>query len=788
MTSKALNKYSPAVHNGYWNARSCFKISLVMFLLHLLGFPVVFISMMRNILDHTDSDPSEGALYIAIGATCVAGAMGVIVALINFRYLFSKNQVDMSLSAPLSMKQRFLSDYFSGLASYILPFLAVQILSVILLLVGIIGFDGHEFTLIQGSGENEVITTYTCTAFSELFLPIYGRLFFGGILLMIMLYTLTVIITVCCGTLFETIVHTVLINVFIPLFIVTFYTTVFIDRFALYLVRPFLHILSWTSPAGGLIALGMGLGYENIYDYGSVPIASFAAGVIIFTAALFAGAYFLYKKRRAEQVSKPVVFRGVYAVMITLILFTAELLCFGPDMDEIKKFDKYFFGVLVSSFGIYMLFEIISNRGFKKIWKGAVRYAATLAVFAVCLAVINTTRCFGMEFKVPSADNVEKVYLGYGGVYYEYPDYQFFYYGGDGSDKGVYVIEDRNNIENIVNAHKDMVSAYKEIVDKDKGTEFVSMTDAFNNAEIPYSSNMFSVCYELKNGSRLTRYFPVMTAEAVKCLMQVEISEEYKTQAAEMIKDAFYPYDELCRDMAVSAERPENKDANVYLYVSAPKKTAVYSYTAEVRSETLVDEEFYYELRDALAKDIADRTAEEYFTPCSDRMYYMYISGVIYHDIDGSFTETLKVLAAHGCLNGIDADIDYILDEDNYIDGSLPNLTISLQQNMFENSAARAMYCQKENISNTDYWNYYATAPGRYVIHYSDELAEIFNVMQAWYITDEPCYTITVNGNRYTIPPEYSNIAEKVYLSGVDPSEYGENVTFYYGVGAAANN
>lgn len=784
MTSKSLNKYSPAVHNGYWNARSCFKISIVMFLLHLLGIPVVFISTMHNILSHTDSNPSESALYIAAGATCLAGAMGVIVALMNFRYLFSKNQVDMSLSAPLSMKQRFLSDYLSGLASYILPFLAVQILSVILLLVGIIGFDGHEFTIIE---RNEWIRTYTCTIFSEVLLPAYGRLFFGGILLMIMLYTLTVIITVCCGTLFEAIVHTVLINAFIPGFIAAFFMTVFIDRFVIDFVKPFLHILSWTSPVGGLVTLVMGLGNENIYDYGVVPIASFAAGVIIFTAALFAGAYFLYKKRRAEQVSKPVVFRGVYAVMITLILFTAELLCFGPDMDEIKKFDKYFFGVLVSSFGIYMLFEIISNRGFKKLWKGAVRYAVTLAVFVGCLTVINTTRCFGMEFRVPSADNVEKVYLGYGGVYYEYPSFEFSYYGGDGSDRGVYVLEDRENIENIVNAHKYIVSAYKEAVDKNKEAELYGFEELFNYIDIPYVGNPFSVCYELKNGSRMTRYFSVTTAEAIKCLMQIEVSEEYKTQAAEMIKDAFYPYEELCRDRAVSAEHSEDKDANVYLYVSDPKKTAVYPYVEEVRSKTLVDEEFYYELRDALAKDIADRTAEEYFTPCSDRMYHMYISGVIYHDIDGSFTETLKVLASHGCLNGVDADIAYILDEDNYIDGSLPKLTIGLQQNMFENGAARALYCQKENISITEYFNYYATAPGRYVIHYSDELAEIFNVMQSWYITDEPCYTITVNGNRYTIPPEYSGIAEKVYLSGVDPSGYDENTSFYYGVGAAEN-
>ena len=72
---------------------------------------------------------------------------------------------------------------------------------------------------------------------------------------------------------------------------------------------------------------------------------------------------------------------------------------------------------------------------------------------------------------------------------------------------------------------------------------------------------------------------------------------------------------------------------------------------------------------------------------------------------------------------------------------------------------------------------------GRYVIYYSDELAKLTEVMQLVYITEKPCYTITVNGSLYAIPEEYSAIAEQVYASAYDEPIYDEaNDRFlYYG-------
>ncbi|MGN1136864.1 MAG: hypothetical protein ACI4SF_11665, partial [Oscillospiraceae bacterium] len=568
---------------------------------------------------------------------------------------------------------------------------------------------------------------------------------------------------------------------------------VFRERFMLDFSKQYLHILSWTSPAGGLITLIYGIGYDNIYDYASVPLLSWAAGVIVFSAAVFALAYCFYKKRRAEDVSKPIVFRGVYAVMITLILFTAEIIAFGPNMDKIKEFDKYFFGVLAAAFGIYILFEIISNRGLKKLWRGAVRFVSTLAVFLICIGVINSTRFFGAEFVLPEADKVETVYLGYGGVYNEFRSISFTNFGGDEAS-GAFVIKDRENIENIVNAHKDIVSAMKEALGNNKDKDDLEngyWENILLDSDVPYAYayDSLSVCYEFKNGIRLTKCFPTMTAEAVRCLMNVETSEEYKVQAAEFLKEDFPPYDEFAERRKTQAELQGKADepelTNVYIYVFNPLKNIVYQDTMYRNScKKLVDKEFYEEFRDALAVDIVNRTAAEYFTPCTDRSYEIYISGLSSWAIDGSFTETLKVLANHGCLDGIEADIDYILDEKNYSNGDMPKLTIAVYENNYNNSSAKALFCQKEGLSNTEYYEKYLINKGRYIIHYSDELKELFSVMQSKYITDESCYMISVNGNCFMIPPEYSDIAEKVFLSGEDKDEYAENTSLYYGIGA----
>ena len=157
LTAKALTlqtsaEYEPSVHNGLWNVRNCMKFSVIIFILHLIAAPSILISAIYNITNHIDSTPSESTYFIAAGATFFAGALGILIAFMNFGCLYNKNKADMYLSAPLSMKQRFFSDYLSGLASYMIPFIAAQIPTLILFAVGHFGFDGKEFVcFIEGA-------------------------------------------------------------------------------------------------------------------------------------------------------------------------------------------------------------------------------------------------------------------------------------------------------------------------------------------------------------------------------------------------------------------------------------------------------------------------------------------------------------------------------------------------------------------------------------------------------------------------------------------------------------
>ena len=207
MTSTA-SKYNPVLHNGRLNIKSNTKISLIILLLHLFGFPLLIISEMYNLSIGRDSEPDESFVFIAVGATIIAGLAGIIIAMVNYRYLYNKAQVDMCLAAPLSRKQRFLSDFISGLISYIVPFIITTILSGILLLIAHFAYDGKSFPIYDNYGD--VSYVYDCEVFGKI-VPSFLTVVYTGILMMIMLYTITVLTACCCGSLFESVLYNIFI-------------------------------------------------------------------------------------------------------------------------------------------------------------------------------------------------------------------------------------------------------------------------------------------------------------------------------------------------------------------------------------------------------------------------------------------------------------------------------------------------------------------------------------------------------------------------------------------------
>ena len=781
-TLQTSAEYEPSVHNGLWNVRSCMKFSVIIFILHLIAAPSILISAIYNITNHIDSTPSESTYFIAAGATFFAGALGILIAFMNFGCLYNKNKADMYLSAPLSMKQRFFSDYLSGLASYIIPFIAAQIPTLILFAVGHFGFDGKEFMcFIEGAKDKNAEYHYICDFFGKAF-PYYGRFAVGGIIAMIMLFTLTVLILTCCGTLFDSIGHVFLINVFafcMPMLTFETFNNVF---FTIDLNGFFYPLLAWTSPAGAVATLVMGsIQYDMTNSF--IPLWEWALGVIINIAVTFALAYHFYRKRRAEHITKPIVFRWIYSLMMILGLCFAVILSFRNEFIDGLKFNKYFFTIVFVTFLVYMLCEIISNRGFKNLWKGAVRYVITFAAYTACIALLISTRLFGAEYYVPSADDVEKIYLGYGGAYNENVYTTFTYYGGDGSDESVFVIEDRDNIENIIAAQRISASIEKTAVENGGRNGWYEWL--MENGE-SFDTRDFSVCCVLRSGRRVTRAYSVVNAEAAKHLMTIDVSDEYKVQAAQNLKNRFVPYNELYESKVKDEELwgtlggAENVSIDLLLF------TPVNGLGVEGTgyNKVKMDESFYNELRDAVAADRADLTADQYYRPCSDRKYSLCVDSVLWGlAIDGSWTETMKVLAAHNCFESLNDETDRILDESNT--DNKRTIKISKNWDGDETGYSDVLYSEKQGVSTKEYWSGVNSGDNsRYVIHYSEDLRKLFEVMQFRYVTDEKLYSIDINGSSYPIPPEYSDVAERVFESAEKLSDYTNGTDLYYGIGA----
>lgn len=725
------SKYDPFVHNIYTNIKANTKVIIVAFIFHLFAVPLLLINIMYNIISQHGLTLSESIQILAIVISFIAIMLGVICTFTNFRYLYDKKQVDTALLLPLSSKQKFLSDFLSGVLSSIIPFIASGVFTAVLMIIGLIGFDGKEFSYYDSY--QECYKTFTCTIFCDDLLPIIAKCFLLGIFMIVMLQALTVLTIVCCGTLDSAAIHTFLINLFIPFFITLLYYNEFADHFFVDLQRQFCSLIGWTSPVGTLISMYFHFASSEI-SYAEIII-----GNMIFSIIYLGAAYFLYQKRRAEHVSKPLVFKGFYAVTITLALWTAITAIFGSEVNFYNSSAKSLLMYAFVTFCAYMLFEIIARRGLKGVWKGAVRYIVTTAAFLSFIVIINYTRCFGIEFKVPEADKVDKIYISYRGTFSDLP-----WYRGNIENNldeyGVYVLEDEENIKRVINAHRSITENIKK--------EYPMGKKIFTNEQSEYYSsnisNYFTVYYKMKNGSTLSRQYDVITTDAFEYMAEVEISDEFLKQSADMSKE--YIYEEFCE---FYYEMTYYFGDEPVIIVNNRKNTTP---TGDSNCYALT-EDFYNSFFECLREDILDYTKEEYFTPFSDKLYTVYIPPIEYLYIDGSFDRTLKLLAENNMLKNV--DISEMLDNNN--------LRISISKDKFTGSAEAAIWGNNNNINESALTDFLNSNQIKYIVNYSEELEQLLKVMQQRYFSTEPCYTLAINGTEFYIPEQYSEIAEKVF-------------------------
>ncbi len=696
------------------------KMLTVISILHLLGLPVLAATFVVAVAVNGDVGMS-GASFVAISIFCLCAAFfcGIIIAVNNFSYLYKKSQVDMIYSLPIKRRHKFLSDYFAGLTIYILPFIIACIIANLIIFSG--GICVNELKeLIQE--EN-----------------IFPFIFQGELLALIvmtMLYTLSVLVLCCCGTLFESTMNIFMINGLIPGAIAVIAAMFFANLYGVQIFETIVPMLGYTSPIGAMIygvyiLEDSAVFYsENLICINAATYGKWILFLMLFTAIYFTISMFLYEKRKAEDVSKPYVYKMLYYALITVIAMAISL---------IARYEiSMIFPVIIFSLIVYMIFEVITNRGFKKIHKSFIRYAVTMVgIFILCVTAIGT-HGFGVEGKTYSPAKIKSVEINYSGIddvmeyyehhtYYSYNGYNIFL--GEGR---TIKYADKDIIETVLDVQKQALETYR---NDNKNTNTYSKTyDLFDGGYLyevdsytSMDSPMYTVTFKfnLKTGGTTTREY-TLSYEQLKQLFILDKTEQMAEYKTKILKDHITTTNYNANDRAV-------KSYNLS-----------YSLLANYYDKSII-----VDLSNEEAKELLNCYKQDYLKATTDDFLksrvICYIDG--YMPIRESFEKTVSFIKSKSAISLADSTI-----------------TNNLSGTLYSPKGYQSF--GRDDITAT--FGYIQTKDSMSHSLTSEQVLKLLKYASSYYYTEEDCYVMEIYGNYYVIPLKYNEIAEKIYNESIN--------------------
>lgn len=744
MTSKVSNKkISPVLHNFECGVKTKIKMAIIIGILHLAAAPAVIISLIAGIYGKDPTAMVESFAVIGVITTAIAGFMGIFIAIDSFSCLHNKSVVDMRLSLPLTSAQRFFSNFLSGFAVYVVPFLAAQVISLLGMAYGFIFMEGRTFERQAGyKGGELVYDEYECIYFREA-MPMLLKLIASGILVMLMLYTVTVLVTVCCGNKFESIAYTILINIMIPLTVYLVFQSMFQDLYGVDVSNIVMGIIMFTSPAGGIAAaVGMAVGSDSLVSNFSMNYLVWGICYFLITAGIGAGAFFLYKKRRAEQVSKPFVFKLLYYIISTAVIFCIYSVFYYDDIGIVPA--------ILTTVIVYVILEVAANRGFRKIWLSLIKYAGVMAASVLIIFAAQETEGFGMVTRVPDISQVKYAELDYGGFYgmFRLPRE----YDESGWHSDYLEFDESENIETIISVHQNIIG------------------EKNRKESIARSGNSVEIRYHLKSGGTMVRRYNNTPAEAAEMLGRLDLTDEYRTQLAEMYKNNILTAKKNYIDMR---EYNSEYASKLRFYLSE----AAQEYIGEsdtILINKLIDRDFFEQLAEAYAKDIMNITEENYYRSSAKNIYRFEIrNGMSFElNVPETFDNTLELLEYFG-FNIFKKENLTDMELNKYFENTIPNRNVKMYtaeewrelNDVPEGIPLHGKYCSTTGKDNV-------------VIKADKDFCDLYRAAEPMNIVPDNGYIIYVFGQTWAIPEELNGTAERVYAgisknARIEYDEYG---------------
>ena len=548
------------------------------------------------------SDESEYVpfLIIAFITFCLSLAMGVIIPMVNFRYLYNKSLVDMNYSLPLNNRQRFSADFLSGLAVYITPLFIGALIAGAELLISAKIF-GYLDEVIE-------------------YIPLILRLGTVVVMGMILLYVLCVFAISFAGSIFEAIFSIVAVNIMIPAFIfLTWMNIVNAAHFGLSsdsVTRNYLFFT--TSPVG---ALGYFLFTEQIDhtgnpDYsamlGRSMFMNFFIRALLFTAVVIIVTYILYKRRKAEDVSKPYVYNAFYYAIMGLAVYCIISLMKMSGLAGATA------AALIISGIFWSVMEVIRRRGFRRFWTAVVSFAAVSAVVMGAIKVIYATQGLGRARFVPSASDITDIEINTWGMINQL-------------NENNRVMHDPAIINDVIELNRELVDRHFEHDKYDY--EVLSSDDLYIDNGSEFELKQYSVMdsmeitmtYYTKRGAAIIRRYTVPTELLTELFCDLYTSEEY----AEQLTDEMFRNSLEGRSFTDELT-PETADF------------CRFNITDKIGEQHIIEVsvEEGRELTEALRRDIIAMTSDEF----RNSEYYMELGG--YH-LTSACHNTVSFFEAH---------------------------------------------------------------------------------------------------------------------------------------------
>lgn len=745
-TLSAVNESKAFAYYKYKIKRNR-KIGIILLILNMVGFPLLYLAGMlsKSISGDVNANYSTVTMFAFIAFLALGAAIGggIFVVFMTFDYLFNKSLVDMTYSTPLTTAKRFWMDFAAGLTVYLVPFITGGIIGSILCAINQYGVGAAFHAIFP----------------LEKLLP----LLLAAILGMIMLYAMTLLVCVCCGSLFESVAYTVVINGIIPGVILVTYYAVFNKLYGMNTMTEMLGLICKLSPVG--VVIGQ-LADILDGDTGMITDLNYLIPILLTIAFYIAVSFWLYAKRKAESCGKPFVFKLLYYVLITAVVYSVVGLLTNSTSNLLFAFGgKYKYdqslnsttiiASLICSAIVYLVLEVITNRGFKGFWKSAVRYGVTYISVILVLATLIGTECFGLPYLVPSADSVKSVDLSYPGQYSVFDSLYVNPYNRYNMYHSAITFTEKESIQAINDMHKTQVEDYKKAVEEyaqNKG-------DPFANERVDnyYYMTNISLEYHLNTGLKIIRQYNIESNGRSK-LKPLDVSLEFKqAKCAEL--------DDMKAHAGTNVTIRNNMGTNALTLIKGSRPDYGVKEAKAYYDIVLAD------LVEALKKDILAETYDQYYTPdaaplgkiCFDDINNPesyansesdYSSGIF---IKAHYANTIAYLKAHGIDEYLATNLDGVLDDGTY--------NYFLMEPTTTQDEVQTVAPFNANINQ-----YLGKHTKRLAVDSStasDKVRELLKVAQPMYMADENCYTL-INGKygvSCIIPPEYAALAKEVFDS-----------------------